>query len=148
MKVILDNIRSALNVGSIFRSCDAFGVEELLLCGISAVPPSREIHKTALGAELTVPFRHVVSAVDAVRDLRILGYRVLAVEQVSGSVLLEDFVGDIDRIAFVFGNEVEGVSAAVLEVCDGVIEIGQHGSKKSLNVSVAAGIVLWRARTV
>lgn len=145
MKVVLDNVRSALNVGSIFRSSDGFGVEELLLCGITAVPPSREIHKTALGAELTVPFRHVASTIEAVEALRAEGYQVWAVEQAEGSVWLQDFTAN-EPIAFVLGNEVDGVSPDVLACCHGAVEIEQYGSKKSLNVSVAAGIVLWRAK--
>lgn len=145
MKVVLDNVRSALNVGSIFRSCDGFGVSELILCGITATPPSREIHKTALGAELTVPFRHVSSTLEAVEELKTDGYTVWAVEQAEGSVWLQNFEAS-KRVAFVLGNEVEGVSAQVLAVCDGAVEIEQYGSKKSLNVSVAAGIVLWRAK--
>ncbi|MEG0602200.1 MAG: RNA methyltransferase [Mucinivorans sp.] len=147
MKVILDNVRSALNVGSIFRTCDAMGVQELILCGITATPPSREIHKTALGAELTVPFRYLDSTVAAIDELRAAGYCVVAVEQASGSVMLQDFEPQSDRqYVYVMGNEVDGVSSAVLSLCDQVIEIPQLGQKKSLNVSVAAGMVLWQVR--
>ena len=145
MKVVLDNVRSALNVGSVFRSCDAFGVEELVLCGITATPPSREVHKTALGAELTVPFRHMESTLDAVAALKAEGYQVWAVEQAENSVWLQHFKIE-GKVAFVLGNEVDGVAAEVLAVCDGAVEIEQYGSKKSLNVSVAAGVVLWAAK--
>lgn len=146
MKVILDNVRSALNVGSIFRTADAFGVEELLLCGITATPPSREVHKTALGAELSVPHRYFKETVDIVSTLKSEGYTIVAVEQAEQKVWLQDFrpvVGQ--KYAYVMGNEVEGVSSKVLELCDMVVEIPQQGMKKSLNVSVAAGIVLWMA---
>lgn len=144
MKVILDNVRSALNVGSIFRTADAFGVEELLLCGITATPPSREVHKTALGAELTVPYRYFKETKEIVSMLRAQGYTIVAVEQAESSVWLQDFSAkDGSKYAYVMGNEVDGVSAEVLELCDVVVEIPQQGSKKSLNVSVAAGVVMW-----
>lgn len=144
MIVVLDNVRSALNVGSIFRSCDAFGVDEILLCGISAVPPSREIHKTALGAELTVPYLYFETTVEAVQWLKDEGFEVIAVEQCENSIKLDDYnVGSNHLQAYVLGNEVDGVSADVLAMCDYVVEIEQVGLKKSLNVSVAAGIVLF-----
>lgn len=144
MIVVLDNVRSALNVGSVFRTCDAFGIDLLLLCGISAVPPSREIHKTALGAELTVPYQYFETTVQAVQWLKDEGFEVIAIEQDERSVMLSDFkVGDNHLQAYVLGNEVDGVSCAVKNMCDRVVEIEQVGLKKSLNVSVAAGIVLF-----
>ena len=153
--VVLDGIRSMNNVGSFFRTCDAFGVEKLVLCGITAVPPNREIHKTALGAELTVQWEYFGSTLDAIADLRAQGWRIVAVEQAPDSVLLADFVPDgggsdngaadsgTQKFALVFGNEVTGVSAEVLQKCDTVVEIPQFGAKKSLNVAVAGGVVLW-----
>lgn len=147
MIVVLDNVRSALNVGSIFRSCDAFGVEKIVLCGITAVPPSREIHKTALGAELTVPFEYCQSCAQAVQTLKDEGVTVVAVEQSDRSVMLSDFRPSVDlKYAYVMGNEVDGVSGDVLALCDHVVEIPQVGMKKSLNVSVAAGIVLFQVK--
>ena len=125
--VVLDNIRSLNNVGSFFRTCDAFAVERLLLCGITGTPPSREIHKT-----------------EAVESLRREGYVALAVEQAEGAVMLEDFrPGAGQRYALVFGNEVEGVAQEVADMCDGAVEIPQAGTKHSLNVAVAGGAVLW-----
>lgn len=144
MKVVLDNVRSALNVGSIFRSADSFGASEVVLCGITATPPSREVHKTALGAELSVPFTYHQSTVEAVNVLRAAGYTVVAVEQTANSVMLNDFRPSRQgKYAYVLGNEVDGVSAEVLALCDAVVEIPQLGIKKSLNVSVAGGIVMW-----
>lgn len=143
---VLDNVRSALNVGSIFRSCDSFGVDRIVLCGISATPPSREIHKSALGAELSVPFSHYDLTVDAIVALRERGFTIIGVEQAACSVLLTQLDMDSSaNYAFVFGNEVDGVSGTVLDLCDKVVEIEQRGVKKSLNVSVAAGVVLWHA---
>ncbi len=144
IKVVLDNVRSAHNVGAVFRTADSLGVGEVILCGITAVPPSREIHKSALGAEMTVPFRYFDSSVEAVETLKSEGCTIVAVEQAEGSVRLQDFepVADTDY-AFVLGNEVEGVSVEVLERVDSVVEIAQRGMKKSMNVSVAGGIVLW-----
>lgn len=143
--VILDNVRSALNVGSIFRTADSFALGEVVLCGITATPPSREIHKTALGAELSVPYRYFATTVEAVEVLKSEGFTVVAVEQSESSVDLRDFtIEGGAKCAFVLGNEVEGVSAQVLAMCDRVVEIEQKGIKKSLNVSVAAGVVLWR----
>lgn len=142
--VVLDDVRSAQNVGAFFRTGDAFAVERLYLCGITPVPPVREIHKTALGAELTVAWSHEPDAAECVRRLRTEGWRVLAVEQVEGAVRLDAFRPvPGTRYALVFGNEVEGVSQRVVDLCDGAIEIPQAGTKHSLNVSVAAGVVLW-----
>lgn len=140
--VVLDNIRSMHNVGSVFRTADAFLIEAIYLCGYTPQPPHRDIHKTALGATETVGWRYFVSAAEAVRDLRERGYAVVAVEQTEGSVLLQDFVVS-GPLAVVFGNEVNGVSEEALALCDGGIEIPQWGMKHSLNISIAAGIVLW-----
>ena len=142
--VVLDNIRSLNNVGSFFRTCDAFAVERLLLCGITGTPPSREIHKTALGAENTVAWQYFESTAEAVESLRREGYVALAVEQAEGAVMLEDFrPGAGQRYALVFVNEVEGVAQEVADMCDGAVEIPQAGTKHSLNVAVAGGAVLW-----
>ena len=140
--VVLDNIRSLSNVGAVFRSADAFRVEELFLCGITACPPHREIHKTALGADETVRWRYFDTTVDALRELKNRGYTVYAVEQVTGSVMLQDYVAE-PKTAFVMGNEVDGVSEEALDYCDAAIEIPQEGTKHSLNVSVCAGIIIW-----
>ncbi len=142
--VVLENIRSANNVGSFFRTADAFAIERIVLCGITAAPPSREIHKTALGAELTVPWRYERAATEAVQQLHDEGYILLAVEQVEGALPLDRFrIEGGQKYALVFGNEVEGVSQGVVDRCDGAIEIPQLGTKHSLNVSVAGGLVLW-----
>lgn len=142
--VVLDHVRSLYNVGSVFRTSDAFRVECLYLCGITAVPPHPEIHKTALGAEDTVRWEYVDDAREAVRALKRQGYVVYAVEQAEGSVSLENFQPDASRkYAVVLGNEVKGVQQEVVDDCDGCIEIPQFGTKHSLNVSVTAGIVLW-----
>ncbi|MEG2864937.1 MAG: RNA methyltransferase [Mucinivorans sp.] len=147
MKVILDNVRSALNVGSIFRTCDAMGVEELVLCGITATPPSREVHKTALGAELTVPYKYCKSTIEAITELKAEGYQIVAIEQDDRAVMLQNFATQKNqKYAYILGNEVDGVAADVLSLCETVIEIPQVGLKKSLNVSVAAGIVMWTMR--
>ena len=148
--VVLDNIRSMHNVGSVFRTADAFLVKGIYLCGFTPQPPHRDIHKTALGATETVEWAYFDSTAAAVGSLREAGYRVLAVEQTEGSIPLQEirsrFLGDPGGpgpLAVVFGNEVEGVGAEALEGCDGAIEIPQWGMKHSLNISVAAGIVLW-----
>lgn len=142
--VVLDNIRSQQNVGAFFRTCDAFAAEHVALCGITAAPPSRDIHKTALGAELTVPWSRHETTAACLTELRAKGYRVLAVEQVEGATMLdraEALSGG--KYALVFGNEVLGVGQEAVDLCDGAIEIPQAGTKHSLNVSVAAGVVLW-----
>ncbi len=142
--VVLDNVRSAQNVGAFFRTCDAFAVERVILCGITPAPPSRDIHKTALGAELTVAWSVCESAAACVAELKERGYTALAVEQVEGAVMLDRFEVDASkRYALVFGNEVEGVGQAAVDLCDGALEIPQAGTKHSVNVSVAGGIVLW-----
>ncbi len=145
VRVVLDNVRSAQNVGSFFRTGDAFAVEHVALCGITAVPPAREIHKTALGAELTVPWSYHASTADCVRQLRDEGYEVLAVEQVEGAAMLDAFCPEPGRrYALVFGNEVEGVAQEVVDLCHGALEIPQFGVKHSINVAVSGGVVLWR----
>ena len=140
--VVLDNVRSLSNVGAVFRSADAFRIGELMLCGITACPPHREIHKTALGADETVPWRYFNSTVEACAELKRMGYRIFAVEQTENSVMLQDFAAEAP-CAFIMGNEVEGVADEVLPFCDGAIEIPQEGTKHSLNVSVCSGIVMW-----
>jgi tRNA G18 (ribose-2'-O)-methylase SpoU len=142
--VILDHVRSLNNVGSVFRTADAFRLEAVYLCGITATPPSAEIHKTALGAEDTVAWRYYKETLDAVAELKRQGYVVCAIEQAEGSVSLERFLPDRrKKYAVIVGHEVKGVQQEAVDVCDMCIEIPQHGTKHSLNVSVAAGIVLW-----
>jgi len=142
--VVLDNIRSLNNIGSFFRTADAFRAQKLILCGYTQQPPHREITKSAIGAELSVIWEKENSTVDAVRKLQAEGYIVMAVEQVENSTLLQSFMPDPDRpYAFVFGNEVEGVSEEVMQIVDGSLEIPQFGTKHSFNVSVSAGILLW-----
>lgn len=142
--IVLDNVRSLHNVGSVFRSSDAFLAEAVYLCGITSVPPHPEIHKTALGAEDSVEWRYFEDTITAVDDLKAKGYIVYAVEQAEGSIPLNQLRrGDADRIAVVLGHEVKGVQQAVIDRCDGCIEIPQFGTKHSLNVSVAGGIVIW-----
>lgn len=142
--VVLDNVRSLHNVGSVFRTGDAFRVERIMLCGITATPPSAEIHKTALGAEDVVEWQYFASTMDAVAALRSEGFKVFAIEQCEGSVALQDFVAEPGcRYAVVLGNEVKGVQQEVVDASDGAIEIPQFGTKHSLNVSVTAGMVIW-----
>ena len=142
--VVLDHVRSLYNVGSVFRSSDAFRIEGVCLCGITAQPPHPEIHKTALGAEESVSWKYFKQTEDAILWLKELGYTVLAVEQCEGSTLLHNFEIEPDRkYAIVLGNEVKGVQQQIVDMCDGCLEIPQFGTKHSLNVTVAAGIVLW-----
>ena len=146
--VVLDDVRSLYNVGSVFRSCDAFRVEAVYLCGITACPPNAEIHKTALGGEDSVEWKYFEQAEEAVRVLQKDGYFVYSIEQVEGSTKLQDLDLARDsqnggRYAVVFGNEVKGVKQTVVDLSDGCLEIPQFGTKHSLNVSVAAGIVVW-----
>ena len=142
--IVLDNIRSLSNVGAFFRTADAFRIKELLLCGITACPPHREIHKTALGADETVRWRYFETTEAACKALKAEGYRIFAVEQVEGSLPLQDFEFEPDT-AYLLGNEVEGVSEEALPYCEGAIELPQEGTKHSINVSVCAGIVMWKA---
>ena len=145
--LVLDNIRSAHNVGSAFRTADAFGVDEVYLGGICPVPPSPELRKVALGAEEVVPFEHVQDVVALVKKLKADGYTAVAVEQTVNSVKLDAFRRDPSaRYALVFGNEVDGVQQAVVDACDFALEIPQQGTKHSLNVSVSVGVVLWGIR--
>lgn len=142
--VVLDEVRSMNNVGSVFRTSDSFLIETIYLCGFTPTPPHRDIQKTALGATETVEWKHVQSTHEAVKQLKENGYKVFAVEQVHGSILLHQFkIDGAQKYAFVFGNEVNGVQEEVISLCDGVIEIPQLGSKHSLNISVSAGILLW-----
>ncbi len=142
--VILDDVRSLHNVGSVFRSSDAFRVEAIYLCGITACPPQPEIHKTALGAEDTVAWKYFKDTMDAVRSLQAEGYYVYSVEQVERSTMLNKLELESDKkYAIVMGNEVKGVKQEVVNLSDGCIEIPQFGTKHSLNVSVTAGIVIW-----
>jgi len=142
--VVLDNIRSMHNVGSVFRTSDAFLVEAICLCGYTPQPPHRDINKTALGATETVDWLFFDKTTDAVKALKEKGYKVYAIEQVENSISLQKFPSNNESIAVVFGNEVEGVDDEVLKLVDGSIEIPQLGMKHSLNISVAAGIVLWK----
>ncbi len=144
LTVVLDDVRSLHNVGSVFRSADAFRVESICLCGITAVPPQPEIHKTALGAENTVGWKYFKDTLEAVRELKEKGYTVYSIEQVENSTPLNKLTLDgSGKYAIILGNEVKGVRQEVVNVSDGCIEIPQFGTKHSLNVSVAAGMVIW-----
>lgn len=147
--MVLDNIRSLHNVGSVLRTADAFRLEAVWMCGITAVPPSPEIHKTALGAEDSVAWRYFEDTLQAVDLLQQEGYTVLAVEQVEGSLKLGEFSFERGRrYALVMGNEVKGVQQKVVDACDQALEIPQYGTKHSMNVSVTAGIVMWEVERV
>jgi 23S rRNA (guanosine2251-2'-O)-methyltransferase len=142
--IVLDDIRSLHNIGSVFRTADAFLVEKIYLCGITAVPPNKEIHKTALGATETVAWEYAASILDVINKLKSENVSVMAIEQVENSVMLQDFSPEKkQKYALVFGNEVFGVSQEAVKICDGSIEIPQLGTKHSLNISVSAGIVVW-----
>ena len=142
--VVLDNIRSCNNIGSVFRTSDALLIEKIYLCGITATPPNNEIRKTALDAEKSVDWEYLANTEDVVKKLKASGCKVYAIEQVENSILLPDFTPRKDeKIALVFGNEVKGVKQSVVNICDGSIEIPQFGTKHSFNISVSAGIVLW-----
>ena len=142
--IVLDNVRSLHNVGSVFRTADAFLIEKVYLCGITACPPHAEIHKTALGAENTVEWCYYDNTCDALKALKSEGYCNLAIEQVENSTLLNNFIPEKkQKYAIILGNEVKGVLQEVIDMCDGCIEIPQFGTKHSLNVSVTAGIVIW-----
>jgi tRNA G18 (ribose-2'-O)-methylase SpoU len=142
--IVLDNIRSLHNIGSVFRTSDAFSVEKVILTGITAKPPHREIQKTALGATESVNWEYEENCLEAIKSLQQSGFSVYGVEQVSGSKLLNEMdFSAVGKLALVFGNEVKGVDQMVLDVCDGFIEIPQTGTKHSLNVSVSVGVVLW-----
>lgn len=142
--IILDDIRSLHNIGSVFRTADSFLIEKILLCGITATPPNKEIHKTALGATETVEWEYLKSTADAIEKVKAENYKVYAVEQVENATFLQNFdVSREEKYALIFGNEVYGVSQSAIELCDGCIEIPQTGTKHSLNISVSAGIVVW-----
>lgn len=142
--IILDDIRSLHNIGSVFRTADAFLIEKIVLCGITATPPNKEINKTALGATETVAWEHCANVLEAIENLKKEGVTVFAVEQVESAIFLQDFkVDENQKYALVFGNEVFGVSQEAIALCDGCIEIPQLGTKHSLNISVSAGIVVW-----
>ena len=142
--VVLDDVRSLYNVGSVFRSCDAFRVEAIYLCGITATPPHAEIHKTALGAEDSVSWQYFPTALEAVKALRDEGIYIYGVEQVENSTKPQDLaLRPGQRYAVILGNEVKGVHQEVIDQCDGCLEIPQYGTKHSLNVSVTAGIIVW-----
>ena len=145
LTVVLDNVRSLYNIGSIFRTSDAFRIEKIILCGITATPDNSltEIHKTALGAEETVSWEYCDDTLQAVLSLKEEGYTVIAVEQVAESRKLDEYIPEEGSFAVVFGNEVKGVRQDVVDICDYSLEIPQFGTKHSLNVSVSAGIVLW-----
>ena len=141
---VLENIRSAYNVGSVFRTADAFLLEAIYITGYTCIPPHKEIKKTALGAEETVDWKHFTNASEAIISLKQNGYKVYAVEQAINSISLEKLAAAADeKLAFIFGNEVTGVEQSTIEQCDGCIEIPQLGMKHSLNIATAAGVVLW-----
>ncbi len=151
--VVLDNVRSLNNIGSIFRTCDAFRIEKLVLCGISTPPPHRDIHKTALGAELSVDWEYFDQTIEAVLSLKSRGHNIIAVEQTTNSISLQQFNHNLfttahlshpsPHYALIFGHEIHGVAQEIVNLCDATIEIPQYGTKHSLNVAVAVGIVLW-----
>lgn len=142
--VVLENIRSAYNVGSVFRTSDAFLIQAIYIIGYSAKPPHKEIKKTALGAEETVTWKHFATATEAIEELKNAGYRVLAIEQVENSTKLHELHwNNEEKIAIVFGNEVTGVEQVTIAQCDATLEIPQLGMKHSLNIATAAGVVLW-----
>ena len=143
--VVLDNVRSAQNIGSFFRTGDAFAIERLCLCGISATPPSREIHKSSLGAEFSVAWSYFATTAECLQALKDEGYTLVAIEQIEDAVMLDQFEpAEGAKYALVFGNEVEGVAQDAADMCDMAIEIPQRGTKHSLNVSVSGGVVLWK----
>ncbi|TRW26585.1 RNA methyltransferase [Flavobacterium zepuense] len=142
--IILDDVRSLHNIGSVFRTADAFLIEKIYLCGITATPPNKEIHKTALGATETVAWEYQKEVTEVIKSLKNQDIAVLAIEQVENSVLLQDFEPtEGKKLALVFGNEVKGVAQEAIDLCDGTIEIPQLGTKHSLNISVSVGIVVW-----
>jgi tRNA G18 (ribose-2'-O)-methylase SpoU len=142
--IVLDNVRSHNNIGSVFRTADAFLVERILLCGITAVPPHRDIQKTALGATESVVWKYYDRTIDSVMELKAEGYKIIAIEQVKGSIELQEFqIEKGCKYALVFGHEIDGVAQDVVDLCDKCIEIPQFGTKHSFNIAVSAGIVLW-----
>jgi tRNA G18 (ribose-2'-O)-methylase SpoU len=142
--IVLDNVRSLNNVGSAFRTADAFLIEAIYLCGITGTPPNKDIQKTALGSTETVAWKHFANALDAVHELKQNGYNVLSIEQTEEATMLNDFAPSAnEKLAIIFGNEVKGVQQEVIDVSDGVIEIPQAGTKHSLNIAVSIGVVVW-----
>jgi tRNA G18 (ribose-2'-O)-methylase SpoU len=141
--IVLDNVRSLHNIGSIFRTADAFMAEAIFLCGITACPPHREIEKTALGATESVSWKHYPSTLEAIEELRNQGYRLIAVEQAEGGTQLDQFPVEKKKYALIFGHEINGVDDVVIEKVHAAIEVPQSGTKHSLNISVCAGVVLW-----
>jgi tRNA G18 (ribose-2'-O)-methylase SpoU len=142
--LILDDIRSLHNIGSVFRTADAFLIEKIILCGITATPPNKEIHKTALGATETVSWEHHENVLEVITNLKKENVLTIAIEQVESAIFLQDFqVGKNQKYALIFGNEVYGVAQEAVAICDGCIEIPQLGTKHSLNIAVSAGIVVW-----
>ena len=142
--IVMDNVRSAYNVGSAFRTADAFAVEAMYLCGISAQPPHKDIHKTALGAYQSVNWQHFPTTIEAIQQLKEKDYLIIPIEQVDKSISLENFKAEKDKkYALVFGHEVKGVDEAIIDMADACIEIPQFGTKHSLNISVSVGVVLW-----
>jgi 23S rRNA (guanosine2251-2'-O)-methyltransferase len=142
--VVLDNVRSLNNIGSVFRTSDAFLIEQIYLCGITATPPHRDIQKTALGATESVSWSHFPNTLDVVNQLKVNGYTVVAIEQTNNSISLLDFQpSSFEKIAVIFGHEVNGVGQKVIDLCDHCVEIPQAGTKHSLNIAVATGIVIW-----
>ena len=142
--IILDNIRSAHNVGSIFRTCDAFLINEIILCGITATPPNNEIRKTALGSTESVDWRYFDNIEEVILNLKKEGFQIISIEQADKSLKLEKFrPKKNEKYAFIFGNEIKGIDQKIIDISDNIIEIPQFGTKHSLNVSVSAGIVIW-----
>ena len=141
--IVLDNVRSAMNVGSVFRTSDAFIIEKIYLCGITACPPNKEILKTAIGANKTVAWEYVKETTDIVRKLKIEKHHIIGVEQTKKTTLLQNFENHNKKIVLIFGHEVFGVSEKVINLCDEYVEIPQFGTKHSLNISVSVGIVMW-----
>ena len=142
--IILDNIRSAHNVGSIFRTCDAFLINEIILCGITATPPNNEIRKTALGSTESVDWRYFDNIEEVILNLKKEGFQIISIEQADKSLKLEKFrPKKNEKYAFIFGNEIKGIDQKIIDISDDIIEIPQFGTKHSLNVSVSAGIVIW-----
>lgn len=141
--IVLDNVRSLNNIGSVFRTSDAFLIEAVYLCGITATPPHRDIQKTALGATESVEWTYFATTLEAIDNLKGNGYQIAAIEQAENSIMLDEFQPESRKLAIIFGNEVSGVDQAVVDRCDCVIEIPQFGTKHSLNISVSVGVVVW-----
>ena len=141
--IVLDNVRSLHNIGSIFRTADAFMIEAVYLCGISACPPHREIEKTALGATESVSWKYFKTTAEAIEELNTLNYQLIAIEQAEGGILLDQFLPEEKKYALIFGHEINGVDETVMEKVHAAIEVPQSGTKHSLNISVCAGVVLW-----